>query len=119
MDNKVAGIIGAVGAFMAVDAAHAAAPTPPSVDAVMQVESYADLLKPIPNAVAVLQASDAAASQAELLGTASDGDATIQTVQFHHHHHHRFYGRFYHHHHHHHRFFRRFHHHHHHHFREY
>ena len=120
MDKTVAGLIGAVTLLAAVDPALAAMPAPTGLKAAMQAESYADLLKPIPNAVALLKESDAAAAKAELLAPATEGEATVQEAQYyyhhhHHHHHHRFYRRFYHHHHHHHRFFRRFHHHHHHH----
>lgn len=54
----------------------------------LEVQSYAELLEPIPNAVAMLRADDAVrAHQAP----------SIQLAQYHHHHHH-----FYHHHHHHH-----------------
>ncbi len=106
MDKKLAGLIGAVGALSAVGQAQAA----PTLDEVMRVESYADLLRPIPNATALLSAADArqAAPAAEVL-----------EVQYYHHHHHHYryyrpgyyapppfrgYARpgFYHHHHHHH-----------------
>ncbi|MGH1574164.1 hypothetical protein ACRAWG_30390 [Methylobacterium sp. P31] len=119
MDKTVAGLLGAVTLLAAADPAQAAMPTPTGLNAAMQVESYADLLKPIPNAAALLKESDAAEAQAGLLPAATGEEATVQQAQYyyhhHHHHHHRFYRRFYHHHHHHHhRFFRRFHHHHHH-----
>ncbi|WP_267425810.1 hypothetical protein [Methylobacterium sp. GC_Met_2] len=116
MDKTVAGLVGAVTLLAAGDPAQAAVPAPVRLQAVMQAESYADLLKPIPDAVALLKESDATA-QAEPLSAASEGDATVQQVQYyHHHHHHRFYGPYYHHHHHHHhRYYRRYHHHHHHH----
>jgi len=119
MDKTVAGLVGAVTLLAVVDPAQAAMPAPVRLQAAMQAESYADLLKPIPDAVALLKESDAAAAQAEPLPAASEGDATVQQAQYyyhhHHHHHHRFYGPYYHHHHHHHRYFRRYHHHHHHH----
>lgn len=118
MDKTVAGLIGAVTLLAAANPAQAAMPVATDLKAAMQAESYADLLKPIPDAVALLRESDAAEAKAELLAPASEGEATVQEAQYyypHHHHHHRFYRRFYHHHHHHHRFFRRFHHHHHHH----
>ncbi|MHB2208753.1 hypothetical protein [Methylobacterium sp. CM6257] len=119
MDKTVAGLLGAVTLLAAADPAQAAMPAPTGLNAAMQVESYADLLKPIPNAVALLKESDAAEAQAGLLPNATEEEATVQQAQYyyhhHHHHHHRFYRPFYHHHHHHHhRFFRRFHHHHHH-----
>ena len=123
MDKTVAGLIGAVTLLAAADPALAAMPAPTGLKAAMQAESYADLLKPIPDAVTLLKESDEAAAKAdlakaELLPAASEGEATVQEAQYyyhhHHHHHHRFYRRFYHHHHHHQRFFRRYHHHHHH-----
>jgi len=90
-----------------------AAPAPAPVD-VLQANSYADLLKPIPNAAATLRAVD---EQAPTQST----DANIQLAQFYHHHHHHHHGYY---HHHHHGYFgppvvvvprRRYHHHHHHH----
>jgi hypothetical protein len=125
MTTKTAGVLGAVTLLAGASAAHAA----PAVDAglaeVMNVTSYAELLQPIPNAMALLRASDAQA-QATPLPLATEGDGTVVEAQFYHHHHHH-HGRFHHHgyfrggpffHHHHHGFYRRFyHHHHHHHFR--
>jgi len=106
MDKNVAGLIGAMGALVAGTAlgttagsatAQAATAGPVAVSAAMQASSYADLLKPIPNALALLK---------EQAPTEAESPAEIQQVEFFRHHHH-------HHHHHHHR--RRHHHHHHHH----
>ena len=84
MDKKLAGLIGAVGALAATAPSQAAVP---GIEEVMRAESYADLLRPIPHATALLQESDAAvAAQPEVL-----------SVQYYHHHHH---------HHHHHRYYR-------------
>ena len=101
LDKKIAGMVGALAAVTPVAAM--AAPADP-----MAAASYADLLKPIPNAVETLKASDATLR-------AEDG-AKVEMAQYyhHHHHHHFFHRRFYHHHHH--FFHRRFFHHHHHHF---
>ncbi|MBP32599.1 MULTISPECIES: hypothetical protein [Methylobacterium] len=120
MDKTVAGLIGAITLLGAADPAQAAMPAPTGLEAAMQAGSYADLLKPIPDAVALLKESDEAAAKVQLLQAASEGEATVQEAQYyyhHHHHHHRFFRPFYHHHHHHHhhRYFRRYHHHHHHH----
>jgi len=52
----------------------------------LQVQSYAELLEPIPDAVAMLKADDA---------TRTGETPLVQLAQYHHHHHH-----FYHHHHH-------------------
>jgi hypothetical protein len=97
MDKTVAGVLGAVSALATAFSAQAATLPPPIAQTAMQANSYKDLLRPIPNAQALLEASDAAQAEA-------DG-ARIMTVQYYHHHHH----------HHHHRHYRRVHHHHHHH----
>jgi hypothetical protein len=100
LDKKIAGLLGAVAALGAVSSTQAAPIASPQD--VLQANSYTDLLEPIPNAGAVLQALDEEDSTAR-------GDAKLQTVQYHHHHHH----------HHHHRTVvikRRRHHHHHHHY---
>ena len=100
LDKSIAGLIGAMGALAAGASAHAASAVPNGVVNALQASSYGDLLKPIPNAKALLQASDASPA-----ATAADagGDPAIQTVQYrhHHHHHHRYVRRRYHHHHHH------------------
>jgi hypothetical protein len=114
MDKKIAGLLGAVatlGSFTAAEAGPAPAPAD-----VLRANSYADLLEPIPNAVALLQAVDQS--------TPTPTTETVQLAQFyhHHHHHHSFYRhhhsyyprvvvvpryRRHHHHHHHHSFYRR------------
>jgi hypothetical protein len=89
MDKKIAGLLGAVatlGAFGAAEAAPAPAPTD-----VLRANSYAELLQPIPNAAATLQAIDEAAP--------APARENVQLAQFYHHHHH---------HHHHHSFYRRY-----------
>lgn len=101
LDKKIVGLVGAMAAVAPV-AAQAASVDP------MAAASYADLLKPIPNAVETLRASDL---------TLRDGDtAKVEAADYFYrrHHHHFFHRRFYHHHHHHHFFRRRFYHHHHH-----
>jgi hypothetical protein len=107
MDKSLAGLL-AVASVLAVPAQAATGPAV-NVDAVMQVSSYADLLKPIPNALAVLRASAAAGVEAKPVQPAADGEPGVEQVQYwyyrhHHHHHHHdwWYRRRYHHHHHHH-----------------
>jgi hypothetical protein len=125
MDKKLAGLLGAVAALGAMHTAQAAA----SPTDVLQVNSFAELLEPIPNAAAQLKALDEhQASQ--------PAEAKVELAQYyvpyyhhhhhHHHHHHAFYPRSYgyepevvivpryrryyhhhHHHHHHHSFYRR------------
>jgi hypothetical protein len=111
MERKIAGLLGAVATLGAFNAAQAApTPTPAPTD-VLRANSFADLLEPIPNAAALLQAVDESApapsAKVEL--------AQLVVIGRHHHHHHhsqfRRYGprvvvvpsrRFRHHHHHHH-----------------
>jgi hypothetical protein len=119
MEKKIAGLLGAMATLGAFGAAQAA-PTPaPAPSDVLKANSYADLLEPIQNATAVLQAVDEAAP------TPSADDANIHLAQIyierhhhHHHHHHHAYRRrimvvppryrhHHHHHHHHHSFYRR------------
>jgi hypothetical protein len=112
MDKTLAGLIGAAGALAASASAQAATVGHPGIEEAMHAGSYADLLKPIPNAAALLRASDAAQAEAAL----GETPASVFQVQYYHHHHH---------HHHHHRYYRRpilrqifhprYHHHHHHH----
>lgn len=101
MDKTVAGLIGAVSALAASGAAHATAAPRAELAQAMQVNSYADLLKPIPNALA-LQAAFAEAQASEGPASALPEVMTVQYYHHHHHHHHRYYRRHYHHHHHHH-----------------
>ena len=56
MEKKIAGLLGAVAALGTMGAAQAA-PAPVPTDA-LQANSYADLLQPIANASALLQALD-------------------------------------------------------------
>jgi hypothetical protein len=120
MDKKIVGVIGAISGLAALDSAAQATPTAQPTPDLMNARSFAELLDPIPNAVAALRASDAAAraAQEQAVGEVN-GD--VQLAGYHHHHR-RFY---HHHHHHHHRVIRRFlrhvipHHHHHHHHHRY
>ncbi|MGZ5874668.1 MAG: hypothetical protein ACXWKP_21420 [Bradyrhizobium sp.] len=113
MEKKIAGLLGAMAALGAVTATEAApTPTPVPSDA-LRANSFADLLKPIPNAAAVLKVVDQSRPN-------PSADENVKLAQYYHHHHH--------HHHHHHGFrygygpgvvvvprYRRYHHHHHHH----
>jgi hypothetical protein len=118
MEKKIAGLLGAVATLGSFGAAQAApAPSPAPTD-VLRANSFADLLEPIPNAAALLQAVDESAPVAS-------ADENIQLAQFHHHHHHHHHSQYrryaprvvvvppryrrhhHHHHHHHHSFYRR------------
>jgi hypothetical protein len=102
MEKTVAGIVGAISGLAALGQAQASTPATPNTTDVMAAGSFAELLNPIPNARAVLEAIDAAdAARAE---PKSEQEPNLQLARNHHHH------RYHHHHHHHHRY----HHHHHH-----
>lgn len=95
MDKKIAGLLGAAAALASMSSANAAAPA--STQA-LQARSYAELLNPVPDAVAQLIADDAARAAGEVK------TAQIRVEVGHHHHHHHRYRRHHrrHHHHHHH-----------------
>jgi hypothetical protein len=78
MDKKIAGLLGAVGALASLSGAEAATSAEPSN--VLKAQSYADLLKPIPNALEVLNAVDNE--------TTKTGEFQIAENAHHHHHHH-------------------------------
>jgi len=85
MERKIAGVIGAIATLGAINGADAATP-PVNPAEVLKAGSFADLLKPIPNALAALRAVDEAAPIRP-----SEND--VQTAQYypyyyHHHHHH-------------------------------
>jgi hypothetical protein len=90
MDKKIAGLLGAV-ATLGTFSASEAAPSPSPTD-VLQANSYADLLEPIPNAVALLRIVDET--------TPAPASENVQLAQFYHHHHHHHHHSFYRHHHH-------------------
>jgi len=79
MDKKIAGLLGAVAAVSTLGTAQAA-PTANPMEA-LRANSFAELLEPIPNAAALLQAVD-------VQGQSETADGNIQLAQYHHHHHH-------------------------------
>jgi guanyl-specific ribonuclease Sa len=88
MEKKIAGLLGAMATLGAFNAAQAA-PTPsPAPTDVLRANSFADLLEPIPNAAALLQAVDESRP-------APSADENVQLAQYYHHHHHHGYYRRY------------------------
>ena len=79
MDKKIAGLLGAVAAVSTMGTAQAA-PTPNPTET-LRANSFAELLEPIPNAAALLQAVDAQ-------DRTETADGNVQLAQYHHHHHH-------------------------------
>jgi hypothetical protein len=84
MKKRTAALLGGTAVLMALSAAQAAVPTSQSVRP-LSASSYAELLEPVPNALEVLKADNAAPRPAH-----------VQLAGYYYHHHH------YHHHHHHH-----------------
>jgi hypothetical protein len=78
--NKVVGIVGAVSGLAALDGAQAAGLESPNTTGLTPAQTYAELLEPIPNALAVLQAVDAA--EAARSAQAAETDATVTLVQY-------------------------------------
>lgn len=107
MDTKIAGLLGAVAGLATMSTAQAAIAPALDPSAAPPASSYADLLAPVPNAAAALQADDAARAQQ------STGNMELAQYYYnyspypyyyyhhHHHHHHHSYYRHHHHHHHH------------------
>ncbi len=92
MEKKIAGLLGAVatlGALSGAQAAPAPAPTPTDV---MRANSYADLLQPIPNAAALLQAIDESAPAQPADQNIRLAQGIVIGVGHHHHHHHHHHG---------------------------
>lgn len=112
MDKTTAGLLGAAAAGLAaMGSAQAASAPGPDPSKALRASSYADLLSPVQDAVAVMKADDAArerASEVELPGGVqlAQGYYPFYAPSYHHHHHH---------HHHHQAYYPRQHHHHHHH----
>jgi hypothetical protein len=112
MEKKIAGLLGAMATLGAFNAAEAAPIPSPAPTDVLRANSFVDLLEPIPNAAALLQAVDESAP-------VPSANENVQLAQYHHHHHHGQYRRYaprivvvprryrHHHHHHHHHHYRR------------
>src|ERR1017187_4087873 len=83
MGRKIAGLVGAMATLGPFNAAEAAPIPSPAPTDILRANSFADLLEPIPNAAALLQAVDES-------GPVSSADENVQLAQFyvHHHHHH-------------------------------
>ena len=98
MDKTVAGLLGAVGALAAAGSVNAMPGAPALDTGVLEARSYSDLLKPIPNAVALLRQQDSQAMENDAL--VEQAQLYIGTPRYrrHHHHHHHRYVRHHHHH---------------------
>ena len=90
MKKTTAFLLCGTAALMTLNVAAQAAPAEPNTSNAPSAQSYAELLAPIPDALATLRAEVAAQAR----------QAQLQLAQYHHHHHHN-----HHHHHHHHGYF--------------
>jgi hypothetical protein len=81
MGTKIAGLLGAMATLGAFTAAQATPMPSPAPTDILRANSFADLLTPIPNAAALLQAVDES-------GPVSSANENVQLAQYHHHHHH-------------------------------
>jgi hypothetical protein len=115
VDQKIVGIVGAVAGLASLDATQSVATATPNPQVFSNAKSYAELLDPIPNALVLLRAADAAAASTAQTQNA-DEVSGVELAQYYHHHHHHHHHRYFRHHHHHHHWWRRYHHHHHHHY---
>ena len=79
MDKKIVGLVGALSVLPPVEAVQAMPAPAPSVSDILRVQSYAELLDPIPNAAALLRVVDAAPAPEP---------GSVQQVQYYEHHHH-------------------------------
>jgi hypothetical protein len=97
MEKKTAVLIGGIASLATLGSAQAAVDHGAEVARTMQVSSYSELLKPIPNAVELLKASNA-----EVLREAQEQMRArpVQYYYYYHHHHHHHYHHHHHHHHH-------------------
>lgn len=103
MDKKTAGLLGAIAGLATMGAAHAATAPAANGSEGLQAASYADLLAPVENAVALMKADDGARVQASQPGDVQradyyerggyDSDRPVYHHHHHHHHHHHAYYR--------------------------
>jgi hypothetical protein len=89
MQSKLIGAVGVLSAFVTFDVSRAAIPGASDVSEFLKPQSFAELLAPVPDALALLKAVDEAQS--------AKREANPQVAQYyyhhhHHHHHHHHYG---------------------------
>ena len=78
MTQKTALLLCSTAALLAFNGVGQAAPVTPNPETLSPAQSYADLLAPVPNAMEMLQADNAARA----------ARPRVQVAQWHHHHHH-------------------------------
>jgi hypothetical protein len=115
MNKRISALLGAVSGLALTAGQASAAPTP-DISTIENPRSYSELLDPIPNALTILKASDAATESGAKAPSSPSSDPNVKLAYDHHHHHyhHHHHHHHYHHHHHHHHYHHHHHHHHHH-----
>jgi hypothetical protein len=106
VNKTTAGLLGAVAGLATMGSAQAGLRSPAATAEALHAPSYADLLAPVANAVALQREDDAARMRIPAGGVELADDNGYNRDHHHHHHHHRYYRREYqprqyHHHHHH------------------
>jgi hypothetical protein len=104
MEKTTVGLLGVLAGLAAMGSAQAANAPAPVPSQALQASSYAELLAPIPDAVALMRADDAARAQQPPAGEVqlADYNPYYPNYRHHHHHHHHHHQAYNHHHHHHH-----------------
>jgi len=87
MNKMIAMLLGGAAA-LSLTGQSQAAPAAPQAAQAESPQSYAELLAPIPDAVAALKADDERLAQ-------QGGEATVQLARYYHHHHHHWYRGYY------------------------
>jgi len=90
MDKKIAGLLGAAAALTTVAGGNAAALAASAPTQSLLASSYADLLAPVPNALAQLVADDAARASKPRGEKLEMAQLQVEIGRHHHHHHHRY-----------------------------
>jgi hypothetical protein len=85
MEKKLVGIVGAISSLAVLDGAQAASTPAADTTNLTEPQSFAELLDPIPNALAMLKAVDSSATAPA--NSAAD-ESGVRVAQYHHHHHH-------------------------------
>ena len=101
MERKTAGMIGAAAA-LAVAGSTQAVSASPGPQSVLQAQTVAELLQPIPNATVLLAAAEAETVSNYSAAAGGPDPREFRAQWHHHHHHHRWWRRHWRHHHHHH-----------------
>lgn len=99
MDKKIAGLLGAVAGLATISSAQAAPEPGPAPSEALQASSYADLLAPISNPVAALEADNAARAQnlelAQYYNYYPYSNYYSYPPPYYHHHHHHHHNNYY------------------------